>query len=215
MDARISEDIKKVYDFHRKKSAPGIPLGVYMVELAFELLDGLYPDRNSYVLNALCETRVCLPDAIQVMTGCTFANKYLRLDAIKNGRYALVLYNRDTSIGYRVFVDLKKIDGEKFPNLLAFFKKTRDYKVRSRDEYSKMTLEEIYAAGRSILSSMKVRVAIPAKDDIAPALTCEACGESYLVEGNAADAAQKKCPYCVSAQKGNAPFSILDGPSGN
>lgn len=208
MNDKVQEEIRKVYDFHRKRKAPGIPLGVLMVDMAYELLDGLYPARDSYTLNALCETRVCLPDAVQVLTGCTYANKYLRLDAAGNGRYALVLYNRETSIGFRVFVDVGRIDGAKYPYLKSFFEKTRDYNLKTRDEYSSETLREIYSAGRAILSWRKVKVNLPAKDDLALAAICRACGESFLVQPGCVP--PEKCPYCVSVDAGDAVFTILE-----
>jgi len=206
---RLKPQVEKTLKFH-VKNAPGVVIGVYMVVLALELLDGLYPDRKDYVLNALCETRVCLADAIQVLTGCTFGNKYLRLDAIDNGRYALILYNRDTATGFRVFVDLKKINPEKFPELYAFFYKTRDYSSRSRNEISKATIEEFYRAERQIFSSRKVKVNVPAKDELIPAAVCGKCGESYLVAAKVSSEADF-CVYCENLAAGRSiPFEIME-----
>ncbi len=206
---RLKPQVEKTLKFH-VKNAPGVVIGVYMVDLALELLDGLYPDRKAYVLNALCETRVCLADAIQVLTGCTFGNKYLRLDAIDNGRYALILYNRDTATGFRVFVDLKKINPEKFPELHAFFYKTRDYSSRSRNDISKATIEEFYRAERQIFSSRKVKVNVPAKDELIPAAVCGKCGESYLVAAKVSSEADF-CGYCEALAAGRAiPFEIME-----
>jgi len=207
---RLKPQVEKTLNFH-VKNAPGVVIGVYMVDLALELLDGLYPDRKSYVLNALCETNVCLADPIQVLTGCTFGNKYLRLNAVDNGRYALVLYNRDTSLGFRVFVDLKKINGEKFPELYAFFYKTRDYSSRSRSLISKATIEEFYRAERQIFSCQKVKVNIPAKDDLVPAAVCRNCGESYLVTPAKKKSGQNLCAYCEALAAGaDLLFEILE-----
>lgn len=207
---RLKPLVDRALAFH-VKNAPGLIMGVYMVDLALELLDGIYPDRSSYTLNAICETRVCLPDAIQVLTGCTYGNKYLRLDAAGNGRYALVLYNRETAVGFRVFVDVAKIDPGEFPELHAFFKKTRDYSKKPRQQFSSDTISEFYRAGRSIFSCRKVKVNLPSKDPLEPASICTSCGESYLIPPRAATMREDgKCPYCVSLSSGAAPFEILE-----
>jgi len=204
----IKKDIDKALEFH-KKNALGLIIGVYMVDYALELLDGIYPDRNSYTLNALCETRVCLIDSIQIMTGCTVGNKYLKLNAMKNGRYALILYNRDTSLGYRVYIDLSKIDKEKYPQLYAFFAKTRDYKNAVRKELSKATIEEFYTVERGIFSYQKVKVNVPAKDPLEPAKICEICGESYLFLEKPLNPERDICPYCEQKLLKNEVFEVI------
>ncbi len=206
---KLKPAIDKVLGFHIK-NAPGVIMGVYMVDYAYELLDSLYPDRGSYTLNAISETRVCLIDSIQVMTGCTVGNKYMRLDALDIGRYALVLYNRDTSVGFRVYMDLAKIEREKYPQLFAFFNKSRDYKSASRAQLSDETIKEFYAAERSVLSFQKVKVELPAKDDIVPAAVCRVCRESFLVSAET-DANKPVCNYCRRAANNEfAPFRAME-----
>ncbi|HOD42866.1 MAG: FmdE, Molybdenum formylmethanofuran dehydrogenase operon [bacterium ADurb.Bin243] len=201
--------IEKTLGFH-VKNAPGVIMGVYMVDYAYELLDSLYPDRDSYVLNAICETRVCLIDAIQVLTGCTVGNKYLRLDALDIGRYALTLYNRDTALGFRVYMDLGKIDKNVYPELFAFFNKSRDYKSASRSTLSEKTIDEFYKAERSVLSFQKVKVNLPAKDDLAPAAVCAICRESFLIACSD-DLQNPVCGYCSKlAQNKAVPFQITE-----
>lgn len=206
MNERLKKDVERILAFH-VKNAPGVIIGVYMVDYALELLDGVYPDRDSYTMNAICETRECLPDPIQVMTGCTLGNKYLRLHAVENGRYALVLYNRDTSTGFRVYIDVTKIKREKYPQLFAFFNKCRDYKAVTRKELSRLTIEEFYSAGREIFSYQKVKVNIPAKDEQLPAKICSSCGESFLVSGPFNG---DLCDYCDDLKNGQSvPFEII------
>ncbi len=201
--------IEKTLGFH-VKNAPGVIMGVYMVDYAYELLDSLYPDRDSYVLNAICETRVCLIDAIQVLTGCTVGNKYLRLDALDIGRYALTLYNRDTAVGFRVYMDLGKIDKTVYPELFAFFNKSRDYKSASRSKLSENTIAEFYKAERSVLSFQKVKVNLPAKDDLTPAAVCGTCGESFLIACGD-DLQNPVCGYCSKlAQNKALPFQVTE-----
>ena len=59
--------LEMVRDFHGYV-APGMVLGGFMVDLAYKHL----PEGDHY--DALCETRACLPDAIQVLTPCTIGN---------------------------------------------------------------------------------------------------------------------------------------------
>lgn len=208
---RLKPAIEKVLGFH-VKNAPGVIMGVYMVDYAYELLDSLYPDRGSYTLNAISETRVCLIDSIQVMTGCTVGNKYMRLDALDYGRYALALYNRDTGIGFRVYMDLAKIDANKYPQLHAFFTKSRDYKSASRSQLSDETMKEFYAAERSVLSFQKVRVTLPAKEKLVPAAVCSSCKESFLMADGRTDTENGPlCEYCRRAAKGESlPFHVTE-----
>lgn len=206
---RLKPAIDKILAFHIK-NAPGVIMGVYMVDYAYELIDTIYPNRDSYTLNALCETRVCLIDSIQVMTGCTVGNKYLRLDALDIGRYALILYNRDTGCGFRVYIDINKIDKDKYPQLYAFFNKSRDYKSASRKKLSQDTINEFYLAERSVLSYQKVKVNLPAKDDVVAAAICASCGESFLVS---TDTAPDKplCSYCGRLARGQfVPFTVTE-----
>ena len=206
---RLQPLVSKTLSFH-VKNAPGVVIGVYMVDYALELLSGLYPGRDSYTLNAICETRVCLADPIQVLTGCTFGNKYLRLNAVDYGRYALILYNRDTAVGYRVYVDIQKIDGGKYPQLFAFFNKSRDYKSASRSALGEETIREFYCAQRSIFSYSKVKINISAKDAVEPAAICSTCGESFLTSAPSISESPV-CEYCSRlASKDSVPFEITE-----
>ncbi len=206
---KLKPAIDKILAFHIK-NAPGVIMGVYMVDYAYELMDSLYPDRDSYTLNALSETRVCLIDSIQVMTGCTVGNKYLRLDALDIGRYALILYNRDTGSGYRVYMDINKIDKDKYPQLYAFFNKSRDYKSASRKKLSEETISEFYRAERSVLSYQKVKVNLSAKDDIVAAAICVSCGESFLVSSDTL-VDKPMCSYCGRLALGRfVPFTVTE-----
>lgn len=74
--------------------APGLIIGGYMVELAKRHM----PDGVLY--DAVSETAHCLPDAVQLLTPCTFGNGWLRV--LPFGIYAVTLYDKATGEGVRV-----------------------------------------------------------------------------------------------------------------
>ncbi len=66
--------------------APGLVIGGFMVDLARRRLpEGL-------LFDAICETRNCLPDAVQLLTPCTIGNGWLKV--INLGRFAVNLYDK-------------------------------------------------------------------------------------------------------------------------
>ena len=68
--------------------APGLIIGGYMVELAKRHM----PEGVLY--DAVSETAHCLPDAVQLLTPCTFGNGWLRV--LPFGIYAVTLYDKAT-----------------------------------------------------------------------------------------------------------------------
>ena len=82
--------------------APGVLIGGYMVTAAQQRLPA------GILYDAICETRSCLPDAIQLLTPCSVGNGWLRV--LHFGRYALSLYDKYTGQGWRVFVDPVKLE---------------------------------------------------------------------------------------------------------
>jgi formylmethanofuran dehydrogenase subunit E len=168
--------VENVYAFHTKR-APGIPIAVQMVLLAREKLGKVKK------MGAVAETQVCLSDAIQFLTGCTIGNKYLILLS-QIGRYALTLYDRDNGLGYRVAVDLDKIDPEKMPETRKFFTRKRNAEVHSDNEArkasAKIIVEEFMANGRDIFNVARVQVKNYQKPPVPPAAICDKCNESFL-----------------------------------
>jgi formylmethanofuran dehydrogenase subunit E len=129
------------------------------------------------------ETRVCLADCVQVMTGCTLGNKamWLRDDI---GRYALTLYDRDTKDGVRVFLDVTKIDRDRRPELHAFHTRTRDPRVLTdtaiRKESGRRVVSQFLQVKRGCLGYERVKVLLPTKAPMLPSVPCARCGEPYL-----------------------------------
>jgi formylmethanofuran dehydrogenase subunit E len=110
-----------------------VVLGGIMVDLAYRHL----PEGDLF--DALCETKKCLPDAIQILTPCTVGNGWLRI--IDIGRYALTLFEKHGGVGIRVFVDPSKLGP--FPELKNWFFKL---KLKKEQDYDGL-LNEIQKAG--------------------------------------------------------------------
>ena len=167
LDPRIQEYVTRSVRFHTH-AAPGVIIAAFMVDLALELL-GARPGERLY---AVCETRKCAPDPLQVILGCTTGNQ--RLQVIPIGRFALTL-NRATeeatAAGVRVFVDPRKLDA--FPTIRAWYTHAKGFDRKGRQG---ALYEEILRAGRRILSHERVRVKVPAKEEWESA-TCPCCGE--------------------------------------
>ena len=177
------EYIEMIKAFHGHV-APGMVLGGFMVDLAYRNLpQGEYFD-------AICETRACLPDAIQILTPCTVGNGWLRI--IDVGRFALSLFEKYTGYGVRVYVDSPKLDG--WPEVKAFL-----FKLKPKKEQNfEALISEIKLARTSILGTQKVTVDL---DAIKPTRRgvfsiCPSCGEGYPEnDGEICLGCQGKTPY--------------------
>lgn len=181
---------EKVFAFHTKQ-APGIPIGIVMLDFARDLLG---PVKGK--INVVAETQACLSDVIQVMIGCTVGNRYMRV--LKDvGRYALTLFDRADGRGIRVFVDLAKIDPTKTPETYRFFCRRRDPAVQAggsaREESGRKIIEEFKTLGRTILGFQRVQLKQFGKPPMLPAETCPGCGETFLQR----DAGHLRCDVCA------------------
>jgi formylmethanofuran dehydrogenase subunit E len=181
---QLQQEILKLAEFHTYP-APGVLIGAFMVDYALELL-GVAADQKLY---GVCETPKCLPDALQVLAHITIGNNRLKIVPI--GKFAITINavsDNPTAEAVRVFVDLEKL--KKYPtvdiwyaNSPAFDKKTMKQKL----------FDEIFSAGRKILSYERVLVPVKKKKKWT-SVTCPGCGESvpdYLIEGD-------RCGACGS-----------------
>jgi formylmethanofuran dehydrogenase subunit E len=172
MDHTFEEFVEIVRAFHGFE-APGVLIGGFMVDYASrQLPEGL-------MLDAICETPKCLPDAIQLLTPCTLGNGWLT--TVKVGRFALTLYDKETGEGVRVFIDPAKL--EDWQEIKAWFFK---FKTKAEQDFKRL-LHEIKAAGASICGIQNVRVAprLREKKDHRRFAICPQCMESYPLDDGA------------------------------
>lgn len=173
----LMQQILRLSEFHTYP-APGVLIGAFMVDLALEQL-AQSPDKKLY---GVCETPKCLPDALQVMAHCTTGNNRLRVVPI--GKFAITLNapaDSETTEAVRVYVDLAKL--KKYPTINTWYANSPAYDKHTMKD---LLQEEIFRAGRNILSSERVRVMVTKKKKW-KSVTCPACGESvpdYLIEGD-------------------------------
>lgn len=171
-DHTYGEYLEMVKNFHGY-AAPGMVLGGFMVDLAYKNLP------EGVLFDALCETRACLPDAIQILTPCTVGNGWLRI--IDIGRFALTLYEKYSGVGIRVFVDPPKL--EPFQELKSWFLKLKPKKEQDSD----LLLDEIWEAGSAVCSFEEVRVDAEflKKKRRKGFAICPSCHEAYPSEHGA------------------------------
>ena len=161
------EEYKNLVKSFHGYLAPGLLVGGFMVDHALNNL----PEGDFF--DAVCETRNCLPDAVQLLTPCTIGNGWLKV--LDLGRYALTLYEKYGGKGVRVYLDVRKLDA--WPNIKNWF-----LKLKPKDQQdTNALLEEMGEAQATILGMAVVEVRTDHmdkkhKDIIA---ICPACGEAY------------------------------------
>lgn len=164
---RVKGYMRDCVKFHTFPAA-GLLLGVFMVDLALEKLNAKPGDK----LYAVSESGKCLPDAVQVITHCTYGNHKLRI--INTGRFS-VTFNRfsegKSSRGVRVFIDVAKIGA--YPTLKAWYLNDPNYKGGVD---GKNLLDDIMRAGTKILSWENVDVHVSSKEKWTSVM-CPSCGE--------------------------------------
>ncbi len=167
LSPQLQDHFQKCVDFHTYP-APGLIIGVFMVDYARELLEAEIGEK----LYAVSETVKCAPDPLQVITHCTVGNHRLRIIPI--GRFAITL-NRASDTpeteGARVFVDPVKL--EAFPLINRWFNNDPAFDPRTD---ALPLIGEIFTAGRKILSAERVMVKVQPKQKWQQG-RCSRCGE--------------------------------------
>ncbi|TAL30374.1 MAG: tRNA CCA-pyrophosphorylase [Spirochaetes bacterium] len=166
------EYVHLVTSFHGSP-APGLLIGGFIVDLALKNL----PEGEFF--DAICETPVCLPDSVQLLTPCTIGNGWLKI--LDFGRFAVTLYEKKSGAGIRVFLDVEKL--KNWPEVYTWFMKLKSKREQDYD----LLVSQIKQAGHDLLGMQKVKVE-PAKlqrDRMGPVSVCPACGEAYPVNHGA------------------------------
>lgn len=177
------EYVHLVKSFHGTL-APGLIIGGFMVDLALKSL----PEGKFF--DAICETPVCLPDSVQLLTPCTIGNGWLTI--LPFGRFAITFFEKYGGEGVRVYLDPAKMDA--FPEIKSWFLKLKPKK----DQDPERLIEEIKEAGPSLFSIQRVRVEPESvrRKKMGPVANCPLCGEPYPVRhGSFCKACQGESPY--------------------
>ncbi len=182
LPSHLKDYASKALKFHTDP-APGLLISIFMVDYALELL-GASPGQ---ILYATCETQKCAPDAIQAILQSTIGNNRLRI--IPTGKFSLILNlpsDGPEVQGVRIYIDPKKL--VKYQTILQWFTNDRAFDHKTM---KKRLIDEILKARRDILSSERVRMAVPVKKKW-HGVTCPQCGE--LVPDNTLGGQQ--CQAC-------------------
>ncbi len=167
----------RMEEFHGYRS-PGILMGGLMIDSALQELE------TTPYLNVVSETVVCLPDAIQLLTPCTFGNGFMQV--LDWGKFAITAYDRQTLSGIRTFLNYVRM--KENPLINSWFERTG--KPREKPPFDELA-EEILTIGPDLLLNRSVRLHRPLKDSKPmPTEHCIKCGESYTRYFG------KACPAC-------------------
>ena len=140
--------------------------------------------------DAVCETPVCLPDAIQILTPCTVGNGWLSV--VPFGKFAVTLYEKYGGKGVRVFLDTKKLDA--WPEIRDWYLK----KKKKKDQDSEKLFAQIKEAGHDLFGIQHVEVEAEKirRKKMGPVAVCPDCGEAYPVrDGDKCLGCQGQSPY--------------------
>ena len=188
----FDEFLQLIKSFHGNV-APGVVIGGIMVELA----RGLLP--SEILFDAVCETRNCLPDAVQLLTPCTTGNGWLKV--VNVGRFALTLYDKYEGKGVRVFMDPVKVaDWAEINNWYLKLKP-------KKEQDSALLLEEIRQAGPKILGwrQVQIRSQFLGKRHRGGIVICPLCREAYPAQdGGLCRACQGEVLYLDEGREAEA-----------
>ena len=192
------EYLSVVKSFHGY-AAPGLMMGGFMVDLALSHMP------EGVLFDAVCETRSCLPDAVQLLTPCTVGNGWLRI--LNLGRYALSLYDKYQGDGVRVYVDAQKLRA--WPEVEAWMLKLKPKKAQDQE----LLLEQMREAGRTIYSVQPIQIQpqyLKSRHKGRIGI-CRLCGESYPADDGAiCRGCQGEAPY-VNSNAGSSQ-TFFEGP---
>lgn len=162
----VDEYIERIIAFHGTL-APGLLIGGYMVDHA------LCNRPGGEFFDALCETSVCLPDAVQLLTPCTFGNGWLKICDV--GRFALTFFEKYSGEGVRVHLDAAGLDA--YPEIQNWFLRLKP----KHDQDMERLIREIRTAQAGILGMKRVRVheRFVGKEKGGRIVLCPSCGEAY------------------------------------
>lgn len=161
--------------FHGHVS-PGVVMGGHLADAAWSGLG------DTPFINAVVESVVCLPDAVQLLTPCTLGNGFMQV--LDWGLFAVTMYDRKSLKGVRARFAADRV--EQYPFIADW------YLRRSTGPLDKEpVVAELLAHGRELVSVAPVRMRRSLKDETRyPTGPCPDCGEMYPLRWG------EVCPAC-------------------
>ena len=174
---RYEDFLIQMEEFHGARS-PGMLVGGIMLDVALQKLGPVQ------FLNVVCETVVCLPDAVQLLTPCTIGNGFLQI--LDWGKFALTVYDREDLFGIRAWVNYAKLSH--YPLVQEWFQRTGS--PREKPPFEQLA-KEILSARSQLVSRKQVKLYRSLKNlKPIPTGVCPQCGESYRIDLG------ETCPSC-------------------
>ena len=186
------EEYKERIESFHGTVAPGILLGGFMVNLARENLP------RDIFFDVICETKTCLPDAIQLLTPCSVGNGWLKI--LDFGRYAAVFYDKYTGVGIRISIDKSKLD--QWDEVETWFLKKKPKDQQDTDRL----FEQIVDAGTSLffIEPAKVHKKHLKKKKMGRTVICPICDETYPEShGSICRGCAQELPYDLIDEDGD------------
>jgi formylmethanofuran dehydrogenase subunit E len=133
-----------------------------------------------------------LPDAIQLLTNRTIGNN--RLKILNFGRFALSLYDKDKGNGYRVSLDLKKVDH--WQEIRTWF-----FKLKPKgDQDQELLIAQIKEVGEKLceIHPICVKPNFLKKQKRGEIVICPCCREAFPAkDGEVCRGCQGESPYTI------------------
>ena len=178
------EDFAQLTASFHGSAAPGVVLAGIMVQ------EGIKRLPQGVLYDAICETRHCLPDAVQLLTPCTTGNGWLKV--LDLGRFALSLFDKFNGQGVRVFLDPERV--ATWPEVEKWYMKLAPKKEQNKD----LLMAQIRQAGAGLLGFEEVRIkgSYLGKRPRGVMVLCPLCKEGYpAADGGICRACQGEAPY--------------------
>ncbi len=185
--------LELVKNFHGNL-APGLVIGGFMVDAAMRRLP------EGVLFDAICETRACLPDAVQLLTPCTIGNGWLKV--INLGRFAVNLYDKYSGEGVRVWLDPAKVDA--WPEIKNWYLKLKPKAEQDKE----LLLAQIREAGPQVLNwrTVQMHPHFLSRRHRGPMVVCPLCREAYPAkDGGICRGCQGEVPYVDDQGASEAP----------
>lgn len=161
----LDEFLRRAEELHGHLS-PGVVAGGFMLDKALKSYE------PGEFLNAVVETVVCLPDAVQILTQCTLGNGFMQV--LDWGKFAITLYDRQKLNGMRVWLDPEAV---RTNEIVAswYLRSSGNGKVDKE-----VVIRELLSCGGELVQAVPVTLDVALKStEKVPTGICVDCGESY------------------------------------
>ncbi len=158
-------DLEFVERFNGYRS-PGVILGLKMVDIICKRFNG---EPKGKRIIGIAETKMCLPDALQIAVQATVGNK--NLIVYNYGKLALSIVLKESGLGYRV--SLKK-------DAINVSERMRKFLLREgklSQEETDQLIKDICNLDEKYFNVEKIRINLPPNEEQLEIEECCECGE--------------------------------------